>query len=212
MCGHYVEGKQNYIPHEIRAETGITRYARRDFWKLKLCNFNAPWNKIYDRSVILRENLKFREDLTNGEDYLFILQYLNAISGDIVFLDNCVFHYEWPREHSLSQKVPESYFAQCCLLTDQVLKQCELLKLEDVQGKRQILTDRYNEFQKLILSILRDKKLNCSKCIRKLTEVMSSPEYQRCAAGANISPNQVYCRLARGKRGVGLWLWHLLRK
>ena len=212
MCGHYVEGEQSYIPHEIRAENGCDRYARRDFWKLKLCNFNAPWNKIYDRSVILRENLKFREELTNGEDLLFILQYLSSISGGIVFLGKCVFHYEWPREHSLSHKVPENYLAQCRLLTDQVLKQCEILKLDDARGKRQILTDRYNEFQKLILSILHDGNLNCSQSIRRLTEIMSTPEYRQCAAGANISPNKVYCWLARRKRGFGLWLWHKICK
>ena len=212
MCGHYVEGEQNYIPHEIRAENGCDRYARRDFWKLKLCNFYAPWNKIFDRSVICRENLRFREELTNGEDFLFILQYLTSISGDIILLDKCVFHYEWPREYSLSKKVPENYLDQCRLLTDNILDQCGALKLEDARGMRQILTDRYNEFQKVIVSILHDKGLTGSQSIRKLTGVMSSPEYRQCAAGANISPNKVYCWLARRKHGFGLWLWHKIRK
>lgn len=212
MCGHYIEGEQNFLPHEIRAKKCGTRYSRRDFWMLKLCNFNAPWNKIYDRSVICQGKLKFCENLTNGEDVLFILQYLNHISGDILFLDRCVFHYEWPRECSLSRRVPEDYLIQCRLMTNEMLKQCEYLGLEDAQGKQHIFTDRYNEFQKVILSILHDRGLTERQRIRKLTEVVASPEYQLCASGANISPNKVYCWLARRKQGFGLWLWHKVRK
>lgn len=211
MCGHYVEGEQSYLPHEIRAEKGITRYARQEFHRLKLRMFNAPWNKIYCRAVIENAQLRFHQALTNGEDYLFILQYLNCISGDIVFLDKCVFHYQWPREHSLSSRVPDNYFDQCCLLTKAVTDLCDSLGIAQGQERKQILTDRYNEFQKGILAILGRQELSWSSAIRKMTEVMSSTEYQLCATEANISPNKVYCWLARRKHGIGLWLWHKVR-
>lgn len=212
MCGHYVEGKQPYLPHEIRAEQGIARYARRDFFRLKLANFYAPWNKIYSRAVIERAKLRFHQKLTNGEDYLFILQYLNRIPGSIVFLDRCVFHYQWPREYSLSSRVPGNYFEQCCILTNAVLELCDSLGIGPGPGRMTILTDRYNEFQKVILSILGDQGISNINAIRKITEVMSAPEYQLCAAEANIAPNKIYCWLARRKWGFGLWLWHKIRK
>ena len=212
MCGHYVEGEQPYLPHKIRAKHNAERYARQDFYKLKLLNFNAPWNKIYRRAVIEAKNLRFHRDLTNGEDFLFILQYLNHISGDILFFDKCVFHYQWPQENSLSRRVPENYFAQCRLLTVSVIELCEKLGVTDIQGRTQILTDRYNEFQKCILGILSNRKSTKINVIRRITEIMSAPEYQLCAAAANISPNKAYCWLARRKHGLGLWLWHTIRK
>lgn len=36
----------------------------------------SSWNKIYRKALIDQFHLRFREDLTIGEDYLFVLQYL----------------------------------------------------------------------------------------------------------------------------------------
>ena len=115
MCGCYVEGEQKFVPHEIHSVNGCTRYKSKEFFELKLSSFNAPWNKIYSTPVLWENHLHFNEMLTNGEDYLFNLQYLTCISGDILYLDKCVFHYEWPREGSLSKLVPDGYLEQCCL-------------------------------------------------------------------------------------------------
>ena len=70
------------------------------------------------------------------------------------------------------------------------------------------MTDFYNEFHKCIRSILNNKQMPAHKKISSMTTIMSSGEYQHCAAGAVISPNQIYTRLARQKHGFGLWLWH----
>lgn len=212
MCGLYVEGEQNYIPPEIKADNGGSRYTRQDFHRLKLCCFNAPWNKIYLREVIEQQSIRFRENLSNGEDLLFNLEYMNHISGEIIFLDKCVYHYEWPRNYSLSKKVPEDYFMQCCVMTNCVIEECEKLGIEDKYVRHQIYTDRYYEFQKVILGILGKQELPARAAIGRITEVMSSREYQLCAAEANISTNQLYCWIARRKHGLGLWLWHKIRK
>ena len=212
MCGHYVEGEQNFLPHEVRSAKGCERYARKDFFKLKLSNFNAPWNKIYSASVIQAHDLHFSEKLTNGEDYLFILQYLTCISGDILFLNKCVFHYQWPREYSLSRKVPDDYLEQCILLSTSVFSLAETLGFDSEAGQQQLFTDFCNEFQKVIRSVLQNNRLKAKEKITKLTAVMSTPEYQRCAAQAYISPNPVYRYLCRKKNGVGLWLWYQIRR
>ena len=146
MCGHYVEGDQSFIPHEIKADNVFDRHPQNCFYRLKLKNFNAPWNKIYSMAVIQENILRFNENLTNGEDYVFILQYLDSIPGDILLLGKCVFHYEWPRDYSLSRTVPENYLEQCCLLTRSILGYAEKIDVEDAQGRRQIFTELFNEF------------------------------------------------------------------
>lgn len=211
MCGHYVEGDQPYLPHELRAENGPQRYAPGAFHQLKLKCFNAPWNKIYASWVIRDHALRFDERLTNGEDLLFILEYLSRIPGDIIFLDKCVFHYEWPRETSLSRAVPRNYLEQCCLLSDQILTLASRLGVDETEQK-QLATDFYNEFQKLQLSILHDNTASTGEKLTGLRKVMSCEAYQHCASKANISPNPVYCWLARRKSGIGLWLWHQIRR
>lgn len=211
MCGFYVEGSQTYVPHEIRAAGEAELYARKEFYKLKLCGFNAPWNKIYSASVIRAERLRFKEELTNGEDYLFVLQYLTFITGNILFLNKCVFHYEWPREYSLSRKVPDDYLKQCCLLCNSVFEQIVRLGFESKVGYQQISTDFYNEFQKIVLSTIHDEQLGAKDKIKKMTAIMTTPEYQRCAVQAHISSNPVYSYLCRRKNGIWLWLWHQIR-
>lgn len=211
MCGHYVEGEQSFMPHAVKSGNGYSKYPRNRFFALKLKGFNAPWNKLYSAAVIRKDHLRFHENLSNGEDYVFNLQYLNGIRGDILFLDKCVFHYEWPREQSLSKKVPENYLEQCCLLSNLVLVEAERLGLTDIVSAQQLMTDFYNEFQKVILSVLNDPHTGTKETIVKLTNIMSTTEYRRCAAAAHISPNPVYTWLARRKNGLGIWLWHHLR-
>lgn len=212
MCGYYVEGEQTFVPYEICAVKGRTRYDRSEFYNLKLYGFNAPWNKIYCASKIREKHLRFSEKLTNGEDYLFALQYLTFITGDIKLLDKCVFHYEWPREYSLSRKVPDDYLEQCCLLCNSVFEQSEKLGVKSVIGRQQLFTDFFNEFQKIILSVLQDNRLKEKEKITKLTGIMTTEEYQCCAAQASVSSNPVYSYLCRQNNGIGLWLWYQIRK
>lgn len=211
MCAHYVEGVQTYIPHEIKATGENVCLERSQFYKLKLCNFNAPWNKIFDMSIIQKYHLKFDDKITNGEDYLFIMQYLEKIDGNILFLKKCVFHYLWPREYSLSSKISDDYLEQCCFLFNNILRLSEKIGLKDDIGKKQIMTDFYNEFQKILISVLNDSNISLKQRLIKMSEIMSTNEYQECASVAFISPNKVYSLLARQKKGIGLWIWHKLR-
>lgn len=206
MCGTYIEGEQQFVPHEVKA-TSIQQYAKKDFHKLKLKMFNVPWNKIYASSVLRDHQLRFCSDLTNGEDYLFNLQYLSYIDGNIIFLDKCVFHYVWPREYSLSKKTPVDYDKQCCILSRRVFEISDGFSI-DPQTKIGIATDFYNEFHKCICSILNNKQMPAREKISSMTKIMSSGEYQQCAAGAIISSNKIYTHLARQKHGLGLLLWH----
>lgn len=212
MCGCYVEGEQKFVPHEIHSVNGCTRYKSKEFFELKLSSFNAPWNKIYSTPVLWENHLHFNEALTNGEDYLFNLQYLTCISGDILYLDKCVFHYEWPREGSLSKLVPDGYLEQCCLLSNRVLELIKELGLDSENGYRQLMTDFYNEFQKITISVLKNDNLSVKEKLGKLKVIMSTAEYQRCAAKAYISTNPIYSYLCQQKNGVGLWLWHQIQK
>lgn len=211
MCGYFIEGK-HYPPNEIRSSVSCDRYAREDFFRLKSNGFNAPWNKIYSSKVINAYNIRFNCLLTNGEDYLFNLQYLTHISGGILFLNRCVFHYQWPRGNSLSVKVPNNYFEQCCYLIKAVLSHAEKLGLCNPYGKQQIYTDSFYEFQKILISIIQRTDMTSKNKINELTYIMSNDIYQQCAAEASISSNPIYGYLSRRKNGFGLWLWHQLTK
>lgn len=212
MCGCYVEGEQSYLPYEVKADNGSKWIKKSDYYKLKLANFNVPWNKIFERRIIEEYQIRFDERLTNGEDYLFVLQYLDKISGDILFMDECLYHYEWPSGQSLSNKVPDNFLRQCCFLSKEVLAIANRIGLSDEAGFRQIKTDFFNEFQKLIISILHDETLSFRRKIQDVKSVMDTEEYINCVNDATISPNKLYSLLYRYRSSFGLWFWHSIRK
>lgn len=48
---------------------------------LLLCNRvpSAPWGKVYKRSIIKEENIRFDEEIRIGEDLLFLFEYIKRI-------------------------------------------------------------------------------------------------------------------------------------
>ena len=66
----------------------------------------SPVNKIYARDVIQREMLRFRGNLSLGEDFCFVLAYLCQIDGKLRFLYRPLYHYDVSTEGSLSKKAP----------------------------------------------------------------------------------------------------------
>lgn len=211
MCGCYIEGEQSDVPYEVKANPGGEWIKREDFYKAKLSNFNVPWNKIYDRKLIEKHHIRFDPRLTNGEDYLFVLQYLEKMSGDILFLDRCLYHYQWPDGQSLSSKVPDDYLRQCCLFSKEIFTMAERIGVTDRNAICQIKTDFFNEFQRIIISILQDRTVSFVKKMHSMKSVMDTEEYIDCVKDATISSNRLYSMLYRHKNCLGIWIWYYLK-
>lgn len=62
---------------------------------------SPPWNKIYKREKIRH---LFREDISFGEDLIFVLHYLESCQK-ITFITDSPFYHEKGNEHSLVVKV-----------------------------------------------------------------------------------------------------------
>lgn len=86
----FVEG-ENYILSRASAATLA--------W-LKLFNFVT--NKCYDLNFIKENNILFDKDTNIGEDLRFNLDYLDKCSGNIGFINKCLYHYVKRGGESLS--------------------------------------------------------------------------------------------------------------
>lgn len=52
---------------------------------------NAPWGKVFKKEIIIKYNIRFKENIYIGEDYIFLLDYINQIESfdfckDILYL------------------------------------------------------------------------------------------------------------------------------
>lgn len=55
--------------------------------------FNALWNKLFRIDIIKKYNVKMDTNLSMGEDFLFIIDYLRYTTGKIMFLDKEDYYY-----------------------------------------------------------------------------------------------------------------------
>ena len=53
----------------------------------------SPWAKLYRRSIIVENGLKFDSNISFGEDHLFIIDYIKYINKDVVVTDSIVYNY-----------------------------------------------------------------------------------------------------------------------
>lgn len=78
--------------------------AKTDFFHLNQQELlGIPWNKIFKRSILEEYHIRFRTELSLGEDLIFNLDYLHHV-GSFVFIDAPLYHYMVGNTDSLSAK------------------------------------------------------------------------------------------------------------
>lgn len=70
---------------------------------------NPIWNKLYERKVIARYGIAFREDMDLGEDIVFNLEYLQNIDGRICVVNQPLYHYSCSENSSLGSRYHEHF-------------------------------------------------------------------------------------------------------
>lgn len=55
-------------------------------------SFRSPWGKLFKKSIIIDNNIRFNKELSIGEDFIFNLEYLSK-SEKVVMSDNYLYHY-----------------------------------------------------------------------------------------------------------------------
>lgn len=64
---------------------------------------NVIWNKIYSKEVIQENNLRFREDIDLGEDFIFNCNYFKHINR-IFDIKKCYYNYYVKKSNNLTTK------------------------------------------------------------------------------------------------------------
>ena len=83
---------------------------------------NAPWNKLIRKELLMNEQIYFDEKLFILEDLLFSLHVIQK-SNKIVVLEDCLYHYYYMNEGSLSSKFQvdkvDSLIRVCQIILDE---------------------------------------------------------------------------------------------
>ncbi len=91
---------------------------------------NTVWCKLYDVDLINKVNLRFREDISIGEDLLFNLGYLRC-SYKMSFVNEALYHYNnYSDSHSLTHEFNEKKVDFLNIEFDETKKFCFEMHLE----------------------------------------------------------------------------------
>lgn len=106
-CFQTVTGYQyeNAVPN-MKSDARYLLFDRTQIMQLhQIWLDTGPCNKLYRRSILLGHNIRFPEDLSLGEDWLFNLVYLDAVSSTrILVITRPLYNYVRIGKESLNEK------------------------------------------------------------------------------------------------------------
>lgn len=208
MCGQYIEGVQKYFPHKVCSDSIVDC---RDFLQLKMNMFNVPWNKIFEKSVIERNHIRYDTKLTNGEDLLFNISYMTYISGKIICINRCLYHYTWPNFSSLSKYIPINYIVQRNYFMGQMER--AISRLGDIGNENWLLfyKDLFNEYLKILFAAFSDKSKSLLQRLKTGNEIMRSKEYKKCIRKVFGLSSNKHIWIYKAQNCYGLFLSYKIR-
>ena len=169
MYAHYVPGNlavceihREDVPSEEHAvEEEIVERKEYLHYFMLMC---PPYNKIFSREVIEKNQIRFSGQLSLGEDFVFCLQYLSALDGNVRFVYRKLYRYDTSNENSLSGKIPA--LEQCEAFYQAVTTAMHSLDAWDPQSvqTRDMLV--FSHFERNLRGIATEKKMSLGQKFR----------------------------------------------
>lgn len=110
ICGYFfVEPNSKQIVNEkIYSSPLLQVIGKNQFFNLYIKEFiNMPWNKIYKRDIIVKNNLKMDENICYNEDLIFVMKYIMCMNGNFAFVNKGLNFYRKGVMDSLTNRYVE---------------------------------------------------------------------------------------------------------
>lgn len=182
---------------EDKCNEEYTHFTKKDLLSISDTGLlDTLWNKIFSNEIIKTNCIYFDETISNGEDNLFIYEYLAKIHGNTVFLNKVLYSYIQQNPDSLSKQAPydkivtaeKAFYAQKNLF--------EKIQFFDVISKNEFYNCHLNNFIRLLGNILNNKQYSRKQRFSKSTSALKLPGFQECLF--NVTPESSYhCKLIK---------------
>ena len=185
---HYANRQPNFV-HEAAYLT----FHRTQIMTLHEMWMDAsPCNKLYKTSIIRKQNLRFSEDLSLGEDWLFNLAYLDAESTKkILVITAPLYNYVQSNSESLDHK----YRPDLLSIYRRLNHTCEeyLKKWHVPQEQMPIFyNSRFYLYEKVLSNTLQAPNLSTAEKYRWNNRFLKSAEFQSVLKQATCYIHPLY--------------------
>lgn len=163
FCGMKIVTLKDNNPEDIKECTseGIGRECVLDravffenmaclLWKTAM--LEGPCNRLYKMDIVKKNQLKFPEDISLGEDFLFNMDYYEKCNG-VVLLEQKLYYYLQVNNQALTKKVRQDLFENQMMLIE---------RFEALLEKNVVIS---KEERKYILNYTTAKVIQCIKAL-----------------------------------------------
>lgn len=175
--------------HPETSDVAVEIARRQDFlhYPMWMC---SPCIKLFDRSVIEEYSIRFSRELSMGEDFCFVLEYLCAVSGDVRFLSAPLYYYDVSTEGSLSKRVPP--LNQCELLYHKITAAMEALGAVDAESRKNRDWLVAPHFEQFFRDLAKQKDLSWLQKLKLAGQMKKLNVFQHCGAESIQWGNAIY--------------------
>lgn len=157
----------------------ILHYTLQDYMNLHEMWLDAePWNKLYRTDIVQTAKVRFPEDLSLGEDWLFNLAYVDASANEkIVVVTKPLYNYMRGNDESLDSKYRKDLLDIYRRLNDTCLSYLRKWKLPTEQIEK-FYNSRFYLYEKVLRNTMRAPDKTKREKIKWNSAFMRSKEFQ----------------------------------
>ena len=150
------------------------------YYKIKL--IDNIWNKIYEKKIVMDNNLMFCETLSLGEDRIFNLDYLRCTKDRIIIINEPCYHYILREKTSLDYKYYPDMFSIYKKLNKIMYNNAKLYNANNKEFDKWFWKIYYFNLERVIIlnTFHKNNKDSFIKKIYTNTKIVKSQEFREC--------------------------------
>lgn len=214
ICGYWVCINEIKNSKVFRNDTVESLIQSNEFFELRKYHLlNCVWNKIFLNKIIKQYNIRFNENVEQGEDTLFVLKYISKIRN-ISIINEPLYNYIRYNSENLSNKynnklyeIYSSIFQELYNVSNST--HCEWKKYKEYY---------YTEYFKALLTVLdntmkSNNRISFIKKIKYNNKILNNKMFSECLENANLSEyNEYYIGILRKKKYIYFYIFNKLFK
>ena len=200
LCGFTyirVNGNEDNIPKIYSGK--MNEISSNQFYECyTLRFFNAPWNKLFKRKIIIDNSIEFNTSISILEDLMFNLQYM-YVADTITIVEEALYLYNRTNMGGLLRKI---HYNKDCAVFDTYDALDALMNKLNIAKKyrKKIVMDLLKDLLKFQICISNDIHLNNVEKIKKIQSIRSNKIYSQMIRQAMLPggvKNNCLCCVAK---------------
>lgn len=205
VCGFKWLDKVNNVKIDKLYDTQVFNQGLdiNKFYKLRNADmFNVLWNKMFNLEIIRKNNIRFDEDLSLGEDLIFILQYLEKCNTKISIINKCLYNYTYKQGNNLASRYNRDLFNIYNRLFSQLYSTAKKVGVDFNIYNKEYYSNYFAALIRCLDNTLsRENEENFITKLRYNNKIIKSNEFIKCLENVSLQEyNKLYVSVLRSKQ------------